>query len=84
MIADRPGAISGLVSAASFWDIGTPLEYWRTARRFIESILFGLSAADPLTYGSVAGVVIAVALPASLVPALRAARVDPMTALRAE
>jgi ABC-type antimicrobial peptide transport system permease subunit len=54
------------------------------ASRFIESMLFGLSTVDPLTYGSTAGVVIAAALPASLLPALRAAHVDPMTALRAE
>jgi ABC-type antimicrobial peptide transport system permease subunit len=54
------------------------------ASRFIESMLFGLTAADPLTYGSAAGVVLAVALAVSLLPAFRAARVDPMTALRAE
>jgi predicted permease len=54
------------------------------ASRFVESMLFGLSPADPLTYGVVAGVIIAVALAASLFPALRAARVDPMTALRTE
>jgi hypothetical protein len=53
------------------------------ASRFIESMLFGLSPADPLTYGSAASVVVTVALPASLVRALRAAHVDPM-ALRAE
>jgi putative ABC transport system permease protein len=47
-------------------------------------MLFGLSPADPLTYGCVASMIIAVALTASLHPALRAARVDPMTALRAE
>ena len=53
-------------------------------RRFVESMLFGLSAADPLTYAAVAGVLVAVTLLASLRPALRAARVDPMVALRAE
>ena len=53
-------------------------------RRFVESTLFGLTAADPLTYAVVAGVLVAVTLPASLRPAPRAARVDPMIALRAE
>ena len=54
------------------------------ARRFVESMLFGLTAADTLTYAVVAGVLIAVMLLASYRPARRAARVDPMTALRAE
>jgi ABC-type antimicrobial peptide transport system permease subunit len=53
-------------------------------RRFVESMLFGLTGADPLTYAVVAGVLIAITLLASLRPAHRAARVDPMTALRAE
>jgi ABC-type antimicrobial peptide transport system permease subunit len=53
-------------------------------RRFVESMLFGLAAADPLTYAVVTGVLIAVTLLASLRPARRAARVDPMTALRAD
>ena len=55
-----------------------------SVRRFVESTLFGLTAADPLTYAVVAGVLVAVTLPASLRPAPRAARVDPMIALRAE
>jgi predicted permease len=53
-------------------------------RRFVGSMLFGLTAADPLTYAVVAGVLVAVTLLASLRPAQRAARVDPMIALRAE
>jgi predicted permease len=55
-----------------------------SVRRFVGSMLFGLTAADPLTYAAVAGVLVAVALLASLRPAQRAARVDPMIALRAE
>jgi predicted permease len=55
-----------------------------SVRRFIESMLFGLSAADPLTYVVVAGALIAVTLLASLRPARRAAHVDPMVALRAD
>ncbi len=48
------------------------------------SILFGVSATDPLTYGAVAAALVAVATAASWVPAMRAAGVNPSTALRAE
>jgi putative ABC transport system permease protein len=52
--------------------------------RIIARFLFGVSASDPVTLGTAALVILLVALTASLVPALRAARVDPSTALRAE
>src|SRR5262245_5666575 len=50
----------------------------------IQNTLFGVSAQDPVTYGAVATLITAVSLTATLVPARRATRVDPMIALRAE
>ncbi len=52
--------------------------------RLMAGLLYEVSPVDPLTYGSVAVALVAVAVGASWVPARRAARVDPMTALRAE
>jgi putative ABC transport system permease protein len=52
--------------------------------RLIAAFLYGVSPSDPITYASVAAVLIAVALLASFIPARRASKVDPMTALRYE
>jgi ABC-type antimicrobial peptide transport system permease subunit len=50
----------------------------------IQNVLFGVSPKDPLIYAAVAALVAIVSLAASVVPARRATRVDPMIALRAE
>jgi predicted permease len=51
--------------------------------RLIETLVFGVTASDPLTLFVVAGTLAFVALAASLVPAYRASRLDPLIVLRA-
>ncbi len=50
--------------------------------RVMASLLFGISATDPATFVSISLVLIAVALLASYIPAVRAMKIDPMLALR--
>ncbi len=52
--------------------------------RFIEGQLYGVTASDPLTFAVVGALLLGVAIVACWIPALRAARVDPMVALRTE
>jgi ABC-type antimicrobial peptide transport system permease subunit len=54
------------------------------AARWIQPLLFQQSARDPLVFGVVGLLLIAIALLASGAPALRAMRADPNTVLRAE
>ncbi len=52
--------------------------------RGIASLLFEVSPTDPVVFAGVSLLLVAITLAATLVPALRAARIDPLTALRAE
>ncbi|HEY6186732.1 MAG TPA: ABC transporter permease [Pyrinomonadaceae bacterium] len=52
--------------------------------RFLSSLLFGVTASDPLTYVAVCLPLIIIALLASYIPARKATKVDPMEALRYE
>ncbi len=54
------------------------------ATRFVRAMLHGVSAYDPLTLVSVAGALVIVAILAALMPALRAATLDPFETLKAE
>jgi putative ABC transport system permease protein len=54
------------------------------ATRFLSSLLYGVAAWDPITFGSIATLIAAVAFLACWFPARRASRVDPIVALRTE
>ncbi len=54
------------------------------ATRVMRDMLFGVSAADPMTFAAVAVLLVTVTILASYMPARRATKIDPMTALHCE
>ena len=73
---------SGLLLAIIGILLGAGAAYWLT--RLLANRLYDVTPTDPLTFASVALVLLAVALLACYLPARRAARLDPMAALRCE
>ena len=53
-------------------------------RKVVTQLLYDVSPNDPITFTAVPLVLVAVALAASLIPAMRATRVDPAVAMKAE
>ena len=70
----------GIVALALAVGVGGAL----ATGRLLGGLLYGVSPGDPVTYAIVVGVLLAVALFACWIPARRAARIDPMEALRHE
>ncbi|HEX7938672.1 MAG TPA: FtsX-like permease family protein, partial [Gemmatimonadaceae bacterium] len=83
-----PGSVARMVVGDAAWMAlvgvvpGVIAAY--LAARSMTALLFGVEPGDPLTIGTAALLCMATAVLASLRPALRASRVDPMSALRAE
>ena len=77
MIVGRTVLLAGIGGALGLLGAGV-------LTRLLDSLLFGVTPTDPLIFFGVAAALVLVAIAASAMPARRAARVDPMIALRSE
>ena len=75
-------AAQGIVVVAAGLAIGLGLAL--TLSRFTATLLYGISATDPITFIAVPALLLGIALVAVLVPARRASRIDPLQALHYE
>ena len=84
----RPSDVSAMVLRQSggvvIIGLGVGLAAAFGSSQLMKSLLFHVSAADPITYGAVTSFLLAIAAMASWIPARRAAALDPTTALRSE
>jgi ABC-type antimicrobial peptide transport system permease subunit len=84
----RPAGLLGMFVRQGLWLAGIGATLGLVAAtgltRLMSSLLFGVTALDPVTYISVSALLIAVSVLASYLPARRAITLDPVQALRAE
>jgi len=78
----RTVAVRGLLASIAGAMLGSALALVMGPR--VEGLLFNTSARDPITFGVAIGAVLFISLAATILPGLRASRVDPLIALRAE
>ena len=76
--------VLGQGARIAFFGVGIGLAAAAALSRALSSLLFSVSASDPITFAAVAVLLMAVALLACYIPARRALRVDPIIALRYE
>jgi predicted permease len=83
-----PGSVRWLVLRETLLVVGagcvTGLILSIAALRYVGTLLYGLTANDPATLVAATGALLTISLLASVIPAMRAARTDPIRALRAE
>jgi putative ABC transport system permease protein len=81
---DIHGMVIGMCMRVCAWGLGAGLLIALGVTRFLRSLLFGISATDVTTFASSALLLAGAAVLASYIPARRAAKVDPVVALRYE
>ena len=83
-----PGQVWAMVLREASWMSATGIAIGLGAAfvlaQFVRSMLYGVTASDPLTFSGSALLLLIIALGAAWIPARRAAKIDPMVALRYE